>query len=747
MSEKTTYRSILEECAKANNWVDVPTHEEQIELAKKVSDGDTEAKEEMIIRNRKLVYKVQSQDQYSYYPEEVILMAGMEGLASAVEYFDYTLGNQFSTYAVQCIRHEISKEIQKMLELKEDASKAVKKLEDTIDFLRMKYQREPNIDEVATELKCNTQEVIKLFELKKVKSVLSYNTSYGDEDNDKTLEDCLASAECSLDAFKVVCHSQEEADFDKLRVYAGYGVKVFLQAYKTFNAKVLCQEFPKYSFSHKYADGEGSIMLSYPIIRRINTSVIGDKRRNTIDLLKVCTEDRFKGCSEEILVDYFVDMYEDYYKHKKDLKHTVGGEITEEQRKLLFNEFTESALCDEIKEAKSWGDISVYSIFKCAIKRKNRGQINLSGTVKNFNMFPAGKKIFPWNREHFRKINGWINGEHLSQNNEDAKRLFNDFISALVFKGDINWNFKSISSEFNEYLHKISLLRNIILQADDPTMLYMRSIEDICSVYCIKNGYPLPEYESLLAVLEKVQNEARHEMASVSEITTDGESLDEWKKLTQVVSNDLMNIFLSDKKTQKEQLVEYVKTKPYVLYVKRYNSIHNAIREQFNAKNIPDFIHQCAANLEAKIRKITDSDNWSDDFTCFDNDFDKWLKDSFHISLEKNSDEEEKGDEEAKARAKAKEEFERDQFRTYLGYDAASIKYVRNIIIATLFETKENITKKEMNKALSEMGFIRLNPLASTFDAIISQAIDLSLQPEVVDEIRTEVLGEEVDVF
>lgn len=744
MSEKITYRSILEECAKTNNWVDVPTHEEQIELAKRVSAGDEGAIEEMIIRNRKLVYKLQAQEKYKHFPSDTILSAGMAGLASAVKGFNYTSGYKFSTYADKCIRNEISKEIQKMVELKEDASKVVKNLEDAIDTLRMKLHREPNIDEIAAELKCENEKVIIMLELARRKKSLSLNASYGDDDNSKDLEDYIVSDEYSIDALDVVYHSPEEADFDKLRVYAGYGSEVFSSAYKNFNPKVLCKAFPKYHFRHKYADGEGSILLSYPIISRIKTSVIviGNKKSNTIALLKACTEDRFKECSEETLVNYFINMYDSYYKSRSNLKHSIGGEITQEQKELIFNKYPDSSLCNEIKEAKSWGDISVYSIFKCAIKRfangENRGQINLSGTVKNFSMFPAGEKIFPWNREHFRKISGWISGEHSSHNNEDAKRLFNDFISALVFKGDINWNFKAKSSEFNEYLHKISLLRNAILQAKapDPTMLYMRSIEDICSVYCIKNGYPLPEYEALLAVLEKVQKEAKHEMAFVSEITTDGESLDAWKSLTQVVSNDLMNIFLSDKEAQKERLEEYVKSNPFVVHVKRNNSIHNAIREQFNAKNIPNFIHQCVANLEAKIKKITDSDNWYGNFACFDNDFDKWLKATFDISLEKISDEEEK------------EKFECEQFRNYLGYNSKSMKYVRNIIIATLFETQEDITKKEINQALLKMGFARLNPTASTFDAIISQAIDLlNQQPEIVDEIRRDVLGEAVDIW
>lgn len=717
--------------------------DEQRELANRSAYGDMEARKRLIVHNWRLVIhnvKKMIVEQPVGFSVKDIVQEGFTGLIIAADKYDCTKNIPFSAYASLRIRWAILDAMYKLstIKISKDQVKKQKELIKAEIELSQKMGRVPTDLELAEKLN-TTIDKIKELKLCKLQRKMECLDDLVSDDGHDTYLDFIESVEDSADTWKVIYHSQEEEDFDKLRVYAGYS-KIFSSAYKIFNTKTLCRKFSQYQFSYKYAGGKGSILLSHPIISRIDASVIVNKKIDIIDFLKECTESRFKRCSEEILVNYFVDMYEDYYKSKKNLKHTVSEEITEEQRTRIFREFPDSPLCNEIKQAKSWGDILVYSIFNCAIKRftsgEKSGQISLNGFVKNLKMFPKGEKIFPWNREHFRKINGWINGEHSSQNNEEAKHLINDFISALIFKGDIRWEFGASSPQFIDYLHKISLLRNIILQSDNPTMLYMRSIDDICSVYCIKNGYPLPEYEALFTELEKVQNEKRYEKSCVSKITEDGEVLDSWKTLTRVVSNDLMNIFLSDKETQKERLEEYVKSNPFVVHVKRNNSIHNAIGERFNAKKIPDFIHQCAKNLENKIRRTLDVDGGRTDYTfLIGRDLDAWLGGTFFITLEEFNNKAER------------EKFEREQFRNYLGYDSNSMKYVRNIIIATLFETEERITKEGMNKALSEMGFVHLNPLASTFDAIISQAIDLSLEPSIIEEIKTEVLGQDVGIF
>ena len=716
------------------------TPEREIHLAEQIALGNRSAKDEFINANLRLVVSIAKRHVGKGMHFLDLIQEGNLGLMKAVEKFDYRKGFKFSTYATWWIREAITSAIKKqarIIRLPDNIIATIRKVPETVRKLCQELGREPTTDEIAERLNITPQKLEEIMQI--AQDPVSLETPIG-EKGDSHLGDFIESIEDSEDIRKdnrkVVYHRQEEANFDKLRVFAGYS-KTFSNVYKIFNPKVLCKAFPKYPFRHKYADGEGSILFSQPIIKNLNISHGSKSKQRLSEVFKKLTGEDY---GQADLMGFIIEMYDDYYKSKKELKHIFGGEITSEQRAEIVSSYPDSDLCSEVLHSQSWAEVSISSIFLSAIEKTEKGKVKSSSTIANIEKFPAYKEIFTWNTDDIHNIGTWLNGKNRPENNKHSKHLINDLISALVYKGFIKWEFEADSAKFNDYLHNISLLRNFILQADDPdpTMLYMRSIEDICSVYCIKNGYPLPEYEAFLTKLKSVQNEfKKYEGGFCSEIKKGREALlDSWKNMTQVVSYDLMNIFLSDKKTQKERLVEYVKTKPWVLYVKRYNSIHNEIKNNFNAKNIPNFIHQCAANLEAKIRKITDSDNWSGDFTCFDNDFDKWLKATFDISLEKISDEEEK------------EKFECEQFRNYLGYNSKSMKYVRNIIIATLFETQEDITKKEINQALLKMGFTRLNPAASTFDAIISQAIDLlNQQPEIVDEIRRDVLGEKIDIW
>ena len=83
--------------------------EEERELAKRASEGDEKAREQLINSNLKLVVSIAKK-----YREVSFLDAIQEGnigLMKAVEKFDYTLGFKFSTYATWWIRQAITRSI------------------------------------------------------------------------------------------------------------------------------------------------------------------------------------------------------------------------------------------------------------------------------------------------------------------------------------------------------------------------------------------------------------------------------------------------------------------------------------------------------------------------------------------------------------------------------------------------------------------------------------------------------------
>jgi RNA polymerase primary sigma factor len=84
---------------------------EELELARRIEQGDLAAKERMICANLRLVVSVARQ--YSAHAVGIpfldLVQEGMLGLIRAVEKFDYRRGHRFSTYATWWIRQAVER--------------------------------------------------------------------------------------------------------------------------------------------------------------------------------------------------------------------------------------------------------------------------------------------------------------------------------------------------------------------------------------------------------------------------------------------------------------------------------------------------------------------------------------------------------------------------------------------------------------------------------------------------------------
>ena len=83
--------------------------EEEVELAKRIEQGDLEAKEQMINSNLRLVVSLAKRYQGHELPLLDLIQEGIFGLIRAAEKFDWRKGYKFSTYATFWIRQAIQR--------------------------------------------------------------------------------------------------------------------------------------------------------------------------------------------------------------------------------------------------------------------------------------------------------------------------------------------------------------------------------------------------------------------------------------------------------------------------------------------------------------------------------------------------------------------------------------------------------------------------------------------------------------
>ncbi len=160
------------------------TVEEEQELAKRVAEGDTAAKNQLTEANLRLVVSIAKK--YSGRGLHILdlIQEGNTGLIRAVDKFDYTKGNKFSTYATWWIRQAITRAIADqartirvpvhMVEVINKATRCNRKLVQELG-------REPTLEEIADELNLPIEKIIEAN--RTAADTLSLDTPVGDEED------------------------------------------------------------------------------------------------------------------------------------------------------------------------------------------------------------------------------------------------------------------------------------------------------------------------------------------------------------------------------------------------------------------------------------------------------------------------------------------------------------------------------------------------------------------------------------
>lgn len=173
--------------------------EEEVELAKRIENGDIDARDQLICANLGLVkYIVKGYECCDVLVDDLI-QAGNVGLIKAAERFDYRKACRFSTYARYWIIKEILEEFSKSFNL--GFTKVPKRLKEDVNStyveLCHKFLREPTRAEIAETLRLTFAQVEE--GLTSNTATVSLDSPIRDGESEITYEDSIADSSVNVE--------------------------------------------------------------------------------------------------------------------------------------------------------------------------------------------------------------------------------------------------------------------------------------------------------------------------------------------------------------------------------------------------------------------------------------------------------------------------------------------------------------------------------------------------------------------
>jgi len=211
--------------------------DEELDLSRKIQQGDEEARERLIKANLRLVVKIAKSYLSSGMGFLDLIQEGNMGLMKAASRYDYKKKVRFSTYAGWWIRQAISRAIsnkRRTIRVPHRKEEALKRIQRTYNILTQRFQRTPSVAEVAEELDMKEPDVVAIME--STNEIVSLEAEINDEASmlQELIEDDTYSPDKELmqqslreDTMKMLEHLLEREKEVLLYRFSFYGGKKY----------------------------------------------------------------------------------------------------------------------------------------------------------------------------------------------------------------------------------------------------------------------------------------------------------------------------------------------------------------------------------------------------------------------------------------------------------------------------------------------------------------------------------------